>query len=49
MTPNLETGLVTLPEVVMGTLAEKFSEISLYNQVVDFESGSASNLKSTPQ
>jgi hypothetical protein len=31
MTPNLKTGLVTLPEVIMGTLAGKFGEISLYN------------------
>jgi hypothetical protein len=31
MTPNLSTWLVTLPEVVMGELAGKFGEISLYN------------------
>jgi hypothetical protein len=31
MTPNQKTGLVTLPEVVTGTLAEKFGEISLCN------------------
>jgi hypothetical protein len=31
MTPNLNTGLVMLPEVVTSTLAEKFGEISLYN------------------
>jgi hypothetical protein len=43
MTPNLETGLVLLPEVVTRTLTEKFGETSLYNQVVDFESRSASN------
>jgi hypothetical protein len=47
MTPNPWTGLVTLPEVIMGNLAGKFSEISLYNQYADFESGSASNLNST--
>jgi hypothetical protein len=29
MTPNPETGLVTLPEVVTGDLAGKFGEISL--------------------
>jgi hypothetical protein len=34
---------VTLPEVVTGDLAGKFSEISLYNQHVDFELGSDSN------
>jgi hypothetical protein len=38
---------VTLPEVVMGDLAGKFGEISLYNQHVDFELGSASNSNST--
>jgi hypothetical protein len=38
---------VTLPEVITGDLAEKFGEISLYNQHVDFESGSASNSNST--
>jgi hypothetical protein len=31
MTPNPSTGLVMLPKVVKGKLAEKFSEISLYN------------------
>jgi hypothetical protein len=31
MTPNPETGLVKLPEVVAGTLTEKFGDISLYN------------------
>jgi hypothetical protein len=31
MPPNPKTGLVTLPEVVTGDLAGKFSEISLYN------------------
>jgi hypothetical protein len=40
MTPNLNTGLVMLPEVVTGTLAGKFGEISLYNQHTDFEYGS---------
>jgi hypothetical protein len=47
MTPNLETGLVTLPEVVTGELAGKFGEISLFNQHADFELGSASNSSST--
>jgi hypothetical protein len=45
--PNPETGLVTLPEVVTGNLAGKFSEISLYNQHTDFELGSDSNSNST--
>jgi hypothetical protein len=31
MPPDPKTGLVTLPEVVTGYLAGKFSEISLYN------------------
>jgi hypothetical protein len=43
MSPNPETGLVTLPEVVTGNLAGKFGEISLYNQHADFELGSDSN------
>jgi hypothetical protein len=47
MPPNPKTGLVTLPEVVTGDLAEKFSEISLYNQHADFVLGSASNSNST--
>jgi hypothetical protein len=47
MSPNPETGLVTLPEVVTGNLAEKFGEISLYNQHADFELGSDSNSNST--
>jgi hypothetical protein len=47
MPPNLETGLVTLPEVVTGRLAGKFGEISLFNQHADFELGSASNSNST--
>jgi hypothetical protein len=47
MTPNLKTGLVTLPEVITGDLAGKFGKISLYNQHADFESGSASNSNST--
>jgi hypothetical protein len=38
---------VTLPEVIMGTLVEKFGEISLYNQHADFEYGSVSNSSST--
>jgi hypothetical protein len=48
MAPNPKTGLVTLPEVIMGNLAGKFGEISLYIQHTDFESGSASNSNSTP-
>jgi hypothetical protein len=47
MAPNPKTELVTLPEVVTGDLAGKFSEISLYNQHADFELGSASNSNST--
>jgi hypothetical protein len=47
MTPNPKTGLVTLPEVIMGTLAGKFGEILLYNKHADFESGFASNSNST--
>jgi hypothetical protein len=46
MTPNPKMGLVMIPEVV-GTLAEKFGEISLYNQHTDFEYRSASNSNST--
>jgi hypothetical protein len=46
MSPNPETGLVTLPEVVTGNLAGKFGEISLYNQHADFELGSDSNSNS---
>jgi hypothetical protein len=48
MTPNPKTGLVTLLEVITGTLARKFGEISLYNQHADFECGSTSNSNSTP-
>jgi hypothetical protein len=47
MPPKPETGFVTLPEVVTGELANKFGEISLFNQHVDFELGSASNSNST--
>jgi hypothetical protein len=47
MTPNPRIGLVTLPEVITSDLAGNFSEISLYNQHADFESGSASNSNST--
>jgi hypothetical protein len=47
MPPDLETGLVTLPEVVMGELAGKFGEISLFDLHADFELGSASNSNST--
>jgi hypothetical protein len=49
MPPNPKTALVTLPEVVTGDLAGKFSEISLYNQHADFELGSDSNSNSTSQ
>jgi hypothetical protein len=38
---------VTLPEVVTGELADKFGEISLFDQHADFELGSASNSNST--
>jgi hypothetical protein len=41
--PDLETGLVTLPEVVTNPLVEKFGEFSLCNQVTDLKLGSASN------
>jgi hypothetical protein len=47
MPPNLETGLVMLPEVVTGELAGKFGEISLFDQHADFELGSASNSNPT--
>jgi hypothetical protein len=47
MPPNPDTGLVTLPKVVKGNLAGKFSEISLYNQHADFELGPDSNSNST--
>jgi hypothetical protein len=47
MTPNLSTGLVTLPEVVTGELAGKFGEILLYNQHANFELGPDSNPNST--
>jgi hypothetical protein len=47
MSPNTETGLMTLPEVVTGNLAGKFGEISLYKQHADFELGSDSNSNST--
>jgi hypothetical protein len=47
MTPNPETGLVTLPEVATGELTGKFGEISLFNQHADFELGFASNSNST--
>jgi hypothetical protein len=43
MSPNPETVLVTLPEVVTGELTGKFGEISLFDQHADFELGSASN------
>jgi hypothetical protein len=47
MTPNPKAGLVTLPEVIMGTHTGKFSEISFYNQHVD--STSTSHTVSTPE
>jgi hypothetical protein len=47
MPPNPETGFMTLPEVVTGELAGKFSEISLFDQHADFELGSTSNSNST--
>jgi hypothetical protein len=47
MTPNPKTRLVTLPEVITGTLTGKFGEIFLYNQHADFELGSASDSNST--
>jgi hypothetical protein len=47
MTPNPETGFVTLPEAVTGELAGKFGEISLFDQHADFKLGSASNSNST--
>jgi hypothetical protein len=47
MTPNPKTGLVTLPEAIMGNLTGKFGEISLYNQHADFEYGFVSNSNST--
>jgi hypothetical protein len=47
MTPDPSTGLVTLPEAVTGELNEKFGEISLFNQHIDFELGSDSNTNST--
>jgi hypothetical protein len=43
MNPDLETRLVTLPEVVVGPLVEKFGKFSLCNQVANFEIGSNSN------
>jgi hypothetical protein len=47
MSPNPNTGLVMLPEVVTGDLAGKFDRILLYNQHADFELGSTSNSNST--
>jgi hypothetical protein len=47
MKPNPKNGLVTFPEVITGTLAEKFGEISLYNQHADLEYGSTSTSNST--
>jgi hypothetical protein len=48
MTPIPKTGFVTLPEVITGTLAGKFGEISLYNQHADFESGFVSQTRRPP-
>jgi hypothetical protein len=47
MPPNPKTGLVMLPEVVMGDLTRKFGEIFLYNQHADFELGFAFYSNST--
>jgi hypothetical protein len=47
MPPNPETGFVTLPKVVIGELAGKFGEISLFDHHADFELGSVSNPNST--
>jgi hypothetical protein len=47
MPPNPETGFVTLPEVVTGELAGKFSEISLFDHHADFELESVSNSNPT--
>jgi hypothetical protein len=47
MTPNPKSGLVMLPEVVTGDLAEKLGEISLYNQHANFKLGSDSKSNST--
>jgi hypothetical protein len=47
MPPNPETGLMTLPEVITGELADKFGEILLFDQHTDFEPGFASNSNST--
>jgi hypothetical protein len=49
MPPNPKTGLMMLPKVVTGDLAQKFGEISLYNQHADFELGSDSNSNSMSQ
>jgi hypothetical protein len=46
MMPNPKTGLVTLPEVLTGTLTETFGENSLYNQHAEYGSTSNSNLTS---
>jgi hypothetical protein len=47
MQPDSKTGLVTLPEVVTGELADKFGEISLFNHHADFELESVSNSNPT--
>jgi hypothetical protein len=47
MISNQSTRLVTLPEAVTDELAEKFGEISVYNQHADFELGPDSNSNST--
>jgi hypothetical protein len=46
MTTDLETWLMTLPEVGVGPLVEKFSKFSLFNQVADFDIKSNSNSNS---
>jgi hypothetical protein len=47
MTPDLDTRLVTLPEVVTNPLVEKFGDFSLRNQIANYEIGSNSNSNST--
>jgi hypothetical protein len=46
MPPNPETGFAMLPEVVIGELAGKFGEISLFDHHADFELESTSNSNS---
>jgi hypothetical protein len=47
MIANLKTWLMTLPEVITGDIVRKFGTTSVYNQHVDFVSGSSSNWNST--